>query len=284
MADFNEFNNYDSSGNYSSGNFDGGSYNSGYGQNSFDNYDLGAGNVQRAYYSDSAAPTVSLSTYTAKTFLWMFAGLMVTFAVSVGMVFSGAIYYLLNGAGSIALIVALIAQLAVVAILSVRVRNLSVGSARGLFLLYAALNGISFSIYFIYFNLSILILAFGATALLFGGMAAASLIFKLQLDSIRPILFGGLIMMIIFGIVGFFLNLGAYNTVLCYIGIALFMGYTAYDTSKIRDNYNYYATIGDGAMLEKASVFSALQLYLDFVNLLLYIIRLFSRSSGSKRN
>ena len=271
MADFN--------------NFDNGSYNSsGSGEYHFDNYDMGAGNFQRAYYSESAAPSVSLSTYIAKTYLWMFAGLMVTFLVSLALVLSGVVYNLISGTGSIALIVVLIAQLAVVGILSVRVRSLSVGAARGLFLAYAALNGVAFSVYFIYFNLSILMLAFGATALLFGGMAAASLIFKLQLDTIRPILFGGLIMLIIFGILGFFLNLGMFNTLICYVGIAIFMGYTAYDTAKIRDNYNYYSTLGDGTMLEKASVFSALQLYLDFVNLLLYIIRLFARSSGSKRD
>lgn len=127
-------------------------------------------------------------------------------------------------------------------------------------------------------------MAFGATALMFGGMAAASLIFNLQLDTLRPILFGGLIVMLLFGVLSFFMNFGLINTLLCYAGIALFMGYTAYDTSKIKDNYNYYATTGDSTMLEKASVFSALQLYLDFVNMMLYIIRLFANSKGSKRN
>lgn len=250
-------------------------------QGSFENYDLGGSYGQDYYYQEANAPSISLSTYTAKTFLWMFLGLMVTFAISAGLVYSGAVYNLITGVGTVALIVVLIAQLAVVGVLSGLVRKLSVGGARALFLVYAALNGVAFSIYFIYFNMSVLVLAFGATALLFGGMAAASLIFKMQLDSIRPILFGGLIMMILFGILSFFLNLGALNTVLCYVGIALFMGYTAYDTSKIKENYYYYSGIGDNAMLEKASVFSALQLYLDFVNLLLYIIRLFSRSSGS---
>lgn len=289
MADFNNFNNGDSgsfdSGNYNNGSYDGGNYSDGRGNYTFDNYDMGAGTTRTAYYGEeTAAPTESLSAYTAKTYLWMFAGLMVTFVISLAMVFSGGVFNLLSGAGSLALFGVLIAQLVVVGILSARVRKLSVGGARAMFLLYAALNGVAFSVYFVYFNLSILILAFGATALLFGGMALASLVFHLQLDTIRPILFGGLIMMILFGILSFFLNLGVFNTVLCYVGIALFMGYTAYDTSKIKDNYNYYATIGDTAMLEKASVFSALQLYLDFVNLLLYIIRLFARSSGSRKN
>jgi FtsH-binding integral membrane protein len=280
MADFNEFNNYDNSGSYS-----GSSYNRNeFDQNSFANYDLGAGAQSTYYREGAAAPTVSLNTYIARTFLWMFAGLLVTFVVSLGLVFSGGVYTLLIGVGRVAIIVALIAQLILVGILSVRVRSLSVGAARALFLAYAALNGLSFSIYFVAFDVPILIMAFGATALMFGGIAAASLIFNLQLDTLRPILFGGLIVMILFGILSYFMNFGVINTLLCYAGIALFMGYTAYDTSKIKDNYNYYATIGDSTMLEKASVFSALQLYLDFVNMMLYIIRLFANSKGSKRN
>ena len=93
-----------------------------------------------------------------------------------------------------------------------------------------------------------------------------------ELDSIRPYLFGGLILLIVFGILSIFLNLGVFNTLICYAGIALFLGYTAYDVSKVRENYYFYA--GQGELLKKASIFSALQLYLDFINLFLYILRI----------
>lgn len=276
MADYNDYQNYNQSGGFENG---------GDNQFNFDNYDMGGRYTQSAYGNAGIYnPSLSLSGYIAKTFLWMFAGLMVTFVISLAMLFTGATFQLINGMGSLALVVVLIAQLAVVMILSARVRSLSVGAARALFMAYAALNGVAFSVYFVYFDLTILVLAFGATALLFGGMAAASLIFKLELDSIRPFLFGGLIMLLLFGLLSFFLNLGMLNTLICYIGIAVFMGYAAYDTSKIKNNYNYYVSLGDNAMLEKASVFSALQLYLDFVNLLLYVIRIFASSSGKKRN
>ena len=75
-----------------------------------------------------------------------------------------------------------------------------------------------------------------------------------------------------FGILSIFLNLGVFNTLICYAGIALFLGYTAYDVSKVRENYYFYA--GQGELLKKASIFSALQLYLDFINLFLYILRI----------
>jgi drug/metabolite transporter (DMT)-like permease len=91
-----------------------------------------------------------------------------------------------------------IAELALVVILGMRIRKLSVGAARAMFLGYAALTGVTFSLYFYMFDLTILIFAFGATALLFAGMAIAAKVFNLELSSIRPYLFAGLIALLIF--------------------------------------------------------------------------------------
>ena len=65
--------------------------------------------------------------------------------------------------------------------------------------------------------------------------------------------------------------MSAFDRVVCLVGIALFLGYTAYDTQKIKAYYSYYSAYPD--MLAKASIFSALQLYLDFINLFLYLLR-----------
>ena len=235
------------------------------------NYDMDT--MQRGY-GGYAAPALSLSSYIARTYGWMALGLLVTFAVALGAAMSGVIYSIFATGGRFALILITIAELGVVVFLSARIHKMSVGTARALFLVYAALTGLTFSMYFLIFDLSILI---------FGGMAAASLIIKMELDSIRPLLFGGLIMLIVVGVLGMFLNLGAFNTMICYLGIAIFLGYTAYDTAKIRQNYEYYSRMGDAAILEKASIFSALQLYLDFVNLFLYILRLLSSNRGSRK-
>ncbi len=231
------------------------------------------------------AATETLGSYMAKTFMWMAAGLLVTFVVSLGLAVSGVMYNLLmSGSFTFLLIGCTIAELVLVVMLGVRIRKLSVGAARAMFLGYAALTGVTFSLYFYVFDLSILVFAFGATAVLFAGMAIAAKVFNLELSSIRPYLFAGLIALIIFGIVGMFTSLGAFEIIFCYLGVAIFLGYTAYDTTKIRDNYYYYTNIGDGSMLAKASVFSALQLYLDFVNLFLYIIRILARNGGRSRN
>ena len=216
----------------------------------------------------------TLGQYVAKTYLWMFAGLLTTFGIAMAGYLTGAIRLVFQIPYALMVLTGL--ELVTVIWMSARIQKLSVGAARGLFLFYAALNGIVFSAYFAIFGVVDMVLIFGATAVFFGVMAGISLIFKLDISGIRPILTGGLIVMILFGILSWFINLGAFETVLCYAGIALFLAFTAYDTGKIRDNYNYFA--GNPELLGKASVFSALALYLDFINLFLYILRLMNRN------
>ena len=92
----------------------------------------------------------------------------------------------------------------------------------------------------------------------------------------RPILISGLLFLIACGLLSLFLDLGDFDRIVCLVGIAVFLGFTAYDTQKIRTYSNCYQ--GDQAMLARASIFSALQLYLDFINLFLYLLRLLGRA------
>ena len=216
----------------------------------------------------------TLGQYVAKTYLWMFAGLLVTFGIALAGYVTGAILYVFQVPYATLALTGL--ELLTVIWLSARIHKLSVGAARGLFLFYAALNGVVFSMYFLIFGVVEMVFVFAATALFFGMMAGVSLIFKLDLSGIRPLLVGGLLFLILFGLLSMFLNLGSFETVLCYAGIVVFLGFTAYDTTKIRDNYQIFSA--DPELLQKASVFSALQLYLDFINLFLYIIRLMNRN------
>lgn len=216
----------------------------------------------------------SLSSYTVKTFTWMFLGLLTTFAVALGGYVTGAIAYVF--AIPYFHILLLVAELAVVLILSARLQHMQAGTARVLFFAYAVLNGIVFSAYFIIFSMSSLVLVFAMTALYFGGMALYGHFTKTDLSRLRPILTGGLIFLIIFGILSLFLPLGALDRVICLIGIAVFMAFTAYDTQKIQAYYQAYQ--GDQAMLDRASIFSALQLYLDFINLFLYLLRFLGKN------
>ena len=222
--------------------------------------------------------TEALGTYTAKTFLWMFLGLLVTFGVALWGYASLSTIYLLVRYPSAA-VVLLVAELAVVIVLSARIHRLSVGAARVLFFLYAALNGIVFSTYFLIFEVTSLILVFAATAVYFGALAAYGYFTKADLTRLRPILMGGLIFLLIFGVLSLFIpGLESFDRIICLVGIAVFLGLTAYDVQKIR---TYYATFaGNPAMAQKASIISALELYLDFINLFLYLLRFLGKQKN----
>ena len=105
-------------------------------------------------------------------------------------------------------------------------------------------------------------------------LAAYGYLTKQDLSGWAKPLFFGLIAMLIVSVVGMFV--GGVNILLCCLGIVIFACYTAYDTQKIKAAYFAYA--GNPELAKKASVFSALELYLDFINLFLYILRIFSRS------
>ena len=216
----------------------------------------------------------SIGAYTVKTFTWMFLGLLATFAVALFGYATGTILYVF--AIPYFHIILLVAELAVVLVLSARLHKLRVGTARTLFFAYAVLNGIVFSAYFLIFEMLSLILVFAMTALYFGGMALYGYFTKTDLSRLRPILVGGLIFLIIFSLLSLFLPLEAADRVVCLIGVAIFLGFTAYDTQKIRTCYQAYQS--DQAMLERASIFSALQLYLDFINLFLYLLRFLGKN------
>lgn len=215
----------------------------------------------------------TIGQYTAKTFLWMFLGLLVTFGISLGMFMTGAIRVVYSIPGIHFGL--LIAELLVVIVLSARIQKMSVTAARLMFFLYAALNGVVFTTFLVAYGLGSVLNVFGLTALYFGALAIFGYVTKADLSSIRSILFSGLIFLIIMGFLSMFFPMSQFETIICLIGIAIFLGYTAYDTKKIRAYYEYYA--GDREMLERASIFSALQLYLDFINLFVYLLRILNK-------
>lgn len=215
--------------------------------------------------------------YTARTFFIMFLGLLVTFLVAFGGYATGAIYTLFSIPGiQLGL---LVAELAVVIGMTAFLHRISTATATVFFFLYAVLNGVVFSAYFLIFQLPSLILVFAATALYFGGMAVFGYFTNIDLSRLRTVLFGGLIFLIIANLLMLLIpGLAVMDRVACTIGLIIFLGFTAYDTQKIKALYNYYSR--DEIVLRKASIYSALQLYLDFVNMFLYVLRIF----GKRRN
>lgn len=235
---------------------------------------------ERAMESGQSMET--MGRHTAKTFGLMALGLLVTFAVAIFFSSTYTGLYLLYNAFSLISafhLVLLVAQLAVVIAMTAGLEKMSPTTATVCFFVYSALTGLTFTVYFILFELTSLILVFAATALYFGGMAVFGYFTKRDLLGMRSILLGGLIFLIVGNLLMLFIpSLQVADRVMCSLGVILFLVYTAYDTQKLQHLYQSFA--GNEAMLKKVSVFMALELYLDFVNLFLYLLRLF----GKKKN
>ena len=230
-------------------------------------------------YSDisyAESPFGTLSEFMSKTFGWMFAGLLVTFLVGIGAVTTGLIYPLITSG---LFILTSIAELVLVFVLSARVQTLQPSTATGIFFAYAVLNGITFSAVFFAYDVQILLTVFALTSLYFGVLAAYGWFTKRDLSGLRPILTAGLIFLLVFWLISMFLPLSGFDRIICFVGLAVFMGLTAYDTQKIKQLHAAFE--GDYEMSKKASIFAALQLYLDFINIFLYILRLLGRRSSS---
>ena len=233
-------------------------------------------NIRRYDFdSDYASAGLTLNQYIARTFGWMFLGLMVTFALAAAMAYTDAVWYL-AAIPSIPMIL-LIAEVAVVLIMSIGVQKRSVGVTRMLFLLYSVINGLVFSFFFVVYEVANLIVIFGLTALFFGAFALYGRFTRTDLSKLGPLLIGGLIFLVIAGLLSLFINFTALERTICMVGIVVFLCFTAYDTQKIKANYEYF--YGNDEILQKASIFSALQLYLDFVNLFLYLLRFLGRNN-----
>ena len=156
----------------------------------------------------------------------------------------------------------------------------TVGSARGLFFGYAALTGLVFSVYTLYFGAPAIIFVFGLTAIFFGVMAAVTKLFHLDLSRMGTFISAGLMFMMVVLLINLFVQSSGFTMMVSLIGVFLFLACTAYDTSKLSAFYSYFRT--DSAQLSKASIYAALQLYLDFINLFLYLLRLFTGSASRR--
>lgn len=226
---------------------------------------------------DYGAPSgvITEEQYTTRTFLWMMLGLMITFGVAILGWMTNLTLYLYAASPLVPIALGLVTLFMVITF-SGRIEKMSVASAQTLFVVFSIVMGITVSSWLYLFQLFSVVLVFLMTALYFGALAAYGHFTSRSLAGYRSILLSGLIFLLVFEIlVTFIPGLSGMESVYCLIGIGIFLGYTAYDTQRIREFYYYYSGYPD--MMEKASIFSALQLYLDFINLFLYLLRFLGR-------
>ena len=150
------------------------------------------------------------------------------------------------------------------------------GVSLSMFIVYSVVSGITFSPILLVFEAGSAIFAFAAAAVLFVGFAIYGIVTKRDLMKLGSILMIGLIVLLIFTVIGIFVQMSLTSLFISIFGIAVFIGLTAYDAQKIRVSYDNLAA--DGEMLKKMSVNMALQLYLDFINLFIYLLRLMGKA------
>lgn len=173
--------------------------------------------------------------------------------------------------------VVMFAPLIFVLFISFGINKMSYQTLIIMFIAYSIINGISFSFIFLIYEMGSIFKVFLSTTALFALMAIAGYTTKTDLTKLGSILMIGLIGIVIASIINFFMQSEKMDYLISVIGVVIFTGLTAYDVQKIK---NLGQTIGDSADNKKLGVLGALTLYMDFINLFLFLLRLF----GGKKN
>ena len=217
---------------------------------------------------------VLVNGFVRSVYNWMFVGLAVTGLIA---------FYVSTNEGIMSFIYGhrmvfwgiLLAELALVFAISGMVNRMSAGTATGLFVLYSALNGLTLSVIFLLYTRSSIVSTFFICAGTFLACSIYGWTTKRDLTSLGGFLMMGLFGIIIASIVNIFLRSGAVNVIVSYIGVLVFVGLTAYDTQKLKNMALAQPAGIDGGVLRKGAILGALSLYLDFINLFLFLLRIF---------
>ncbi|MBL7006727.1 MAG: Bax inhibitor-1/YccA family protein [Spirochaetia bacterium] len=209
-------------------------------------------------------------------YLWMTAGLFLTGIVSYAASQSDSFLRLLYGTPG-AFLVLMVAELALVIYLSSRIQKMSAQTAVFAFIGYAFLNGLTLSVIFLAYTGLTITQAFFTTAAAFGGMSLYGLSTKKDLSGAGHYLLMGLWGIIIASVINFFIGSSALYYGISFIGVAVFMGLTAWDTQVIKRWNDAYGSAMDEEQYVKLSIMGALKLYLDFINMFLFLLRIFGR-------
>lgn len=208
-----------------------------------------------------------------KVYTWMALALAITGIVAYGVASSPALLTALFSNTSSIFILA-IAQLGLVWWISARLNKLSLGTATLLFILYSTINGVLFSSIFVIYTMTSIAKVFFITAGAFGLMSLYGYTTKTDLSSLGKILFMALIGLILATIVNIFLKSSAFEMIVSYVAVLIFTGLTAWDTQYIKTMLRDYA-YDTSESSQKLALMGALRLYLDFINLFLYLLRIF---------
>ncbi len=240
------------------------------------------------YQGTVVRPEDSVRIFFNRVYGWMAGGLALTAAIAWFVGHNTGIQQVIFG-NAIVPILLLVAELGLVIGLSAAIRRMSPQTAGVLFLTYAAVNGLTLSSIFLVYAGQDITMAFLASAGMFLAMSLVGSATHADLSKVGHIAFFGLIGIIVLSVINLFVRNSGFDLLISIIGVVVFLALTAWDTQKLRrialnldpTGENPITMAGGNPEAEKAAVIGALMLYLDLVNLFLYLLRIFG---GRRRN
>ena len=209
-----------------------------------------------------------------KVYVWMTLALAITALTAYGVASTPALLTAIY-TSKVLFWGLILTELGLVFYVSARIQRLSLSTATLLFILYSIINGATLAFIFAIYSTSIIVQTFVVTAGTFGAMVVYGYFTKKDLTSWGRLLLMALIGVIIAGVVNIFLHNSTMDLIISGIGVLVFVGLTAYDSQKIKQMLLMQEDMGETA--QKVALMGALSLYLDFINLFLYLLRLFGR-------
>lgn len=234
-------------------------------------------NEAEGRYTREYAPTVSFPVLMRKVYTWMTLAMLITGITAYGVASSPAILGMIFSS-KVVFFGLIIAELALVWGVTGMLNRISLTTATLMFIAYSVINGAVLSSIFLLYTMQSIGQVFFITAGTFGTMALIGYFTKTDLTSMGKILMMALIGLIIASVVNIFVGSTGMQTVISYLGVLIFVGLTAYDSQKIK--YMLMSQDNAGESAQKIALVGSLTLYLDFINLFIYLLRIF----GSRRD
>lgn len=233
------------------------------------NYFNNTANTQNTVVSETAFSKLMRNVYA-----WMCAGLLMTALTAMGVAKNAELFTMLM-TNKLLFWGIMIAEIALVIYLSARIMRMSFFSASLCFAAYSILNGVTMSFIFMAYTTESIAQTFLITAGTFGAMSLVGFFIKKGLSGLGRMLIMLLIGLIIASVINIFLASSTMAVILNYLGVIIFVGLTAYDTQKIKQMLQYSSYYGISEQTQKMALLGSLTLYLDFINMFLYLLRIF---------
>ena len=216
---------------------------------------------------------VQVSGFIRSVYNWMAVGLGLTGLIAYAVANSETMVSLIFG-NPVLFYGLIIGELALVFIISARVNKIRSSTATALFVLYAALNGITLSAIFMVFAKATIASTFFVCAATFVASSVYGMATKRDLTSVGGFMIMGLFGIIIASVVNIFIKSSAMSMIISYIGVLVFVGLTAYDTQKLKTMAMTQPEGLEAGVIRKGAILGALSLYLDFINLFLMLLHI----------